>query len=153
MKKIFLSAITIIYFGNSYCQTSNVNDDFKKLDWLLGTWIRTNANPGRNSNERWIKLSSRELQGFGLTMKGQDTALLEKLKLIIKENAIYYVADVPENKQLVYFKLTEISENAFSCENPEHDFPKRISYQKDGDKLKATISGNGKSVDYFFERK
>src|SRR5258705_7943005 len=153
MKKIFLSAITIIYFGNSYCQTSNVNDDFKKLDWLLGTWIRTNANPGRNSNERWIKLSSRELQGFGLTMKVQDTALLEKLKLIIKENAIYYVADVPENKQLVYFKLTEISENAFSCENPEHDFPKRISYQKDGDKLKATISGNGKSVDYFFERK
>jgi hypothetical protein len=153
MKKIFLSAITIIYFGNSYCQTSNVNDDFKKLDWLLGTWIRTNANPGRNNNERWIKLSSRELQGFGLTMKGQETALLEKLKLIIKENAIYYVADVPENKQLVYFKLTEISENAFSCENPEHDFPKRISYQKDGDKLKATISGNGKSVDYFFERK
>jgi hypothetical protein len=153
MKKILLLALSTFYFLNIYCQSSKVDEDFKKFDWLKGTWIRTNAKPGRSGNERWIKVSETEWQGFGLTMKGSDTAQLEKLKLVIKDNAIYYVADVPENKQIVYFKITEISENGFICENPEHDFPKRISYQKEGDKLKATISGNGKSIEYFFERK
>ncbi len=110
------------------------------------------AKPGRNSNERWIRISGTEWQGFGLSMKGQDTAVLEKLKLIIKDDSIYYVADVPENNQPVYFKLTEISENAYTCENVEHDFPKKIIYQRDGKKLKATISGNGTSIDYWFEK-
>jgi hypothetical protein len=39
-----------------------------------------------------------------------------KFKLVIKDNNIYYVADVPENKQPVDFKLIEISEMAFTCE-------------------------------------
>ena len=57
---------------------------------------------------------------------------VEKLKLVIKDNNIYYVADVPENKHPVDFKLIEISEMTFTCENPEHDFPKRIRYQEEG---------------------
>jgi hypothetical protein len=28
-----------------------------------------------------------------------------------------------------------------------------ISYQKDGNKIKATISGDGKSIDYLFKKK
>jgi hypothetical protein len=63
------------------------------------------------------------------------------------------VADVPENKEPVYFKLTTITDHSFTCENPQHDFPKTISYIKDGIKLKATISGNGKSIEYLFDRK
>jgi hypothetical protein len=153
MKKVFLLTICTSLLEIGYSQSQKVADQFKKLEWLSGTWVRTNAPPNRNSNERWVKMSGSEWQGFGLTMKGQDTAYLERLKLIIKEDAIYYVADVPENKQPVYFKLTEISENRFVVENPEHDFPKKITYQKDGDKLKATISDNTKSVDYFFQRK
>jgi hypothetical protein len=79
--------------------------------------------------------------------------LWKKFKLVIKENNIYYVADVPENKQPVDFKLIEISENAFTCENPDHDFPKRIRYQENENTIKATISGNDKSFDYLFEKK
>ncbi|HEV8284256.1 MAG TPA: DUF6265 family protein [Chitinophagaceae bacterium] len=154
MKKSLLLIAALIYLANCHSQSpTKASDNFKKLDWLEGTWIRTNVKPGRSANERWIKVSATEWQGFGLNMKGQDTTLLEKLKLIIKDNTIYYVADVPENKQPVFFKLTEISENGFVCENPEHDFPKKISYQKEGNKLKATISGDGKSIDYFFEKK
>jgi hypothetical protein len=48
--------------------------------------------------------------------------------------------------------LTEITYTGFVCENPGHDFPKKISYHVEGHKLKAQISGDGKSVDYIFER-
>ena len=154
MKKSILIIFAMFCFGKSYCQASiNPATDLKKLEWLQGTWIRTNAKPGQSGNETWLRVSASELQGSAFTLKGQDTLFTEKLKLVVKGNNIYYVADVSENKGPVDFKFTGISENGFTCENPEHDFPKKISYQKEGNKLKATISGNGRSVDYLFEKK
>jgi len=153
MKKIFLLPICASSLHLGYSQSQKVADDFKKLAWLGGTWVRTNAQPNEIGSERWVKMSGSEWQGFGVTMKGQDTVYIERLKLIIKDDAIYYVADVPENKQPAYFKLTEVSDNRFVVENPEHEFPKKISYQKDGDKFRATLFDDTKSVDYFFQRK
>lgn len=152
MRKICLFAILIFYLSDTRGQSQKFTNDFSKLAWLEGTWKRTNAKTGQSGSERWTKISGTQLSGLGLTMKGGDTVSIEKLKLITKDENIFYVADVPENKEPVYFKLTEISETSFTCENPEHDFPKKIIYQKDDRKLKATISGNGKSIDYFFER-
>jgi len=126
--------------------------DFGKLDWLQGTWNRTNLKPGRSGHERWVKLSPTAWQGFGITMRGNDTAFVEKLQLVTKDGNIYYVADVPGNKGAVYFKFTAISANGFTCENPEHDFPKKISYQKEGNMIKARIEGDGKAMDYEFTR-
>jgi hypothetical protein len=86
-------------------------------------------------------------------MKGNDTAFVEKTKLIIKDNSIYYVADVPGNEEPVYFKLTAITDQSFTCQNSQHDFPKKIIYIMQGSVLKATISGNGNSIEYLFKRK
>jgi hypothetical protein len=51
---------------------------------------------------------------------------MEMITVLIRDDAIYYVADVPQNQQPVYFKFTEITESGFACENPDHDFPKKI---------------------------
>lgn len=152
MRRISLLAILIFYLSDAGAQSQKVTNDFAKLAWLEGSWRRTHVKPGQSGSERWTKISGTQLSGLGLTMKGEDTVAIEKLKLITKDENIFYVADVPENKEPVYFKLTEISETSFTCENPDHDFPKKIVYQKDDKKLKATISGNGKSIDYFFEK-
>ena len=149
MRKLILLAI-IFYSLKIYPQTAN---DFAKLHWIVGEWKRTNATPGTSGIEKWVSNSSIELQGWSTTMKGADTAFIEKTKLLIKEGYIYYVADIPDNKEPVYFKLVNISENEFTCENSAHDFPKKIIYTKNGNFLKATIYGDGKSIDYFFERK
>ena len=127
--------------------------DFKKLNWLVGTWNRTNTKPGKSGEERWEKMGTQELRGFGVNLQGKDTTFVEKLHIVIKDDQIYYVGDVPENQKPVYFKLTEITDIGFVCENQEHDFPKKIVYQLDGKKLKAQISGNGKVIDYLFEKK
>ena len=124
----------------------------KKLFWLEGTWNRTNVKAGRTASERWVKTDQGEFQGWGVSMNGPDTSFVEKLKIITKDNEVYYVADVSGNKELTYFKFTELTAAGFVCEDPEHDFPKKISYQVNGTKLKATISGNGKSIDYLFEK-
>jgi len=141
----------IFLFINIACAQVTATD-IKKLNWLEGNWKRTGMKEGRSGNEHWTKLSDTEWQGIGVNMKGQDTAFVEKIKIIQKGEHIYYVADVPENKEPVLFKFISITEDSFVCENPKHDFPKKISYRKDGNMLKAIISGNGKSIAYSFEK-
>lgn len=144
--RICIVLIALIFGFEASAQTAN------DLSWLTGMWKRTNVKPGRTAHERWIK-TNEGLQGWGISMNGADTSFVEKLRIVTKDNKLYYVADVPQNKRLTWFLITEVSATSFTCEDPEHDFPKKIVYQLDGNKLKATISGNGKSIDYFFERK
>jgi hypothetical protein len=132
--------------------SAKTKENFKKISWLEGIWIRTNAKPGRTAHERWQKVSPTEMKGFGVNMRGTDTVFVEKISITIKDDALFYVADVPENKKPVYFKFIEVSNKGFICENPEHDFPKKIAYQLDGNSLKAVISGDGKAIDYFFKK-
>ena len=153
MKKLLLlSAVIVVYWPGNTLFAQHSNEEFKKLDWLEGTWTRTNVEPGRSAYEKWQKISTSEWSGLGVNMKGDDTTFIEKLKLVIKAYNIYYVADIVENKEPVYFKLTSITDDGFVCENAQHDFPKKISYKKDGEKVRATISGDGKSIDYLFEK-
>ena len=155
MKTIQLLLILIAFSCSALGQkiSKQTSENFKKLNWLVGTWNRTNTKAGRSGLEQWIKIGQQELLGTGVNMRDADTVFVEKLRIIVKDDYIAYVADVPENKKLVYFKLTEITKTGFVCENPDHDFPKKISYQLEGRKLKAQISGDGKVIEYLFEKK
>lgn len=137
----------------TYAQTDNTKSDFEKLRWLTGSWNQTNiTKPGKALIEQWINSGDYELSGHATTTQNGDTVYVERITLLIKENAIYYVADVPQNNQPVYFKLTSVDTDGFVCENPEHDFPKKITYTRTGNQLQATISGNGKAVDYRYQK-
>jgi hypothetical protein len=87
-----------------------------------------------------------------VSKRGGETVFEEKLRIVPKEGMVYYVADVPENAQPVYFKLTELSEKGFSFENPAHDFPQKIVYKRDGDRLRARISAGDKAEEFEFGR-
>lgn len=152
MKKILLLLTIIFLFiiNKSTCQQTIT--DLDKLSWLQGNWKRTNAKAGRSGSEHWEKISAKEWKGTGITMKGIDTSVVEKMRLTLKDDGLYFVADVPGNNGSVFFKVTQLDEKGFTCENPVHDFPKKIEYSITGKLLKATISGNGKSIDYLFEK-
>lgn len=131
-----------------------IKAEFEKLYWLNGGWNQTNiTKPGQALVEQWTKSGDYEMKGQATTTQNGDTVFVERTTLLIKDNSIYYVADVPQNKQPVYFKLTALTASEFTCENPQHDFPKKITYKLSGTQLKATISGNGKSFDYLYEKK
>ena len=147
---ILLSAV--VSYTAAGQTASSASQSFKKLSWMEGTWNRTNAKPGRTAHERWEKNGNLEMKGWGVSMNGADTAFVEKLKLIVKDNSVYYVAEVPGNQGETLFKLTQVSDKSVVFENPQHDFPKKIEYILDGKKLKATISADGKSMDYLFEK-
>jgi len=149
-----LLILLILYIGsvNAQQQSPEVESKFKSLKWLEGRWERSNVKPGMKANEQWQVYAPYQLKGIGVMMKGEDTVFLEKIQIIIKEGNIYYVADVKENKAPVYFKFTSVTPHGFICENPEHDFPKKIVYELNGSKLVVTISDDSKSQNYFFIR-
>lgn len=150
-KKLLLIISLLLLTQISSAQESN-KQKFKKLEWLTAKWIRTNSNPGHSGYETWTKVSDLKLIGKGVTLKGNKVVFNENLELIVKGNDIFYVVKLDDEKTPVYFKLTALDKNGFTCENPAHDFPKKITYNHSGNNVKAVISGNGKSVDYIFVR-
>jgi hypothetical protein len=150
MRSLILFWFLTIGF-NAYAQQGTQGIDLNELEWLVGTWKRTNIKPGRSAYEQWVKINDQEFRGRAVNLKEGDTLFVEKLSIILRNDTIYYVADVPENKRLIYFRFTTLDEDGFICENPSHDFPKKISYNKRDQSLHAQISGDGKAIDYFFE--
>jgi hypothetical protein len=150
-----ICAMTAILFICTHVlgQTNKNSSDLKMLDWLNGTWDRTNSKPGHSGHERWSARGAREMSGYGVTMKGVDTLFIEKLKIIHADSGTYYVADVAENKQPVSFKLTSSTSTTYIFENVKHDFPKRIEYKRENDKMHVIVSGDGKSIDFFFSKR
>ena len=144
--------LSILAYQYAFSQAAPVAADFGKLNWLQGQWNRLQLPAGRSGHEHWIKMAGRKLKGWGISMKGTDTTFAEKLSIIVKDNHIFYVAETADNKKPVYFTMTAITNNSFECENPTHDFPKKIIYRLKGNRIKATISGNGKTVDFVFEK-
>jgi hypothetical protein len=125
------------------------------LIWLEGRWDRTDGKAGQEAHERWEKSTSsgQGLHGFGVTMSGTDTLFLEKLWIQRTRDSLFYVADVPGNQKPVYFFINEMGASHFVCENPDHDFPKKIVYTRREKELHVTISGDGKSRDFYFRKR
>ena len=135
----------VIITGTIYCQVS-------KLNWLIGNWQKTDSITKKTSVENWSKLSESEFAGIGCTLKGKDTVFVERLKIITKDNVLYYVADVKENTEPTLFKITSVTKNGFVCENPTHDFPKKIEYKLMNEHLTVIISDGKKKVKFEFDK-
>jgi len=147
-----LLIIPLLFMIHKSNAQEGTKQKFKKLEWLTAKWVRTNSNAGHSGYETWSKVSDLKLIGKGVTLKGNEIIFMEKLELIVKGNDIFYVVKLTDEEKPVNFKITSIDNNGFTCENPAHDFPKKITYTLVGKNVKAVISGNGKSIDYIFER-
>ena len=100
----------------------------------------------------FLSLTNKDEQRSFTEIMPLVAVFLEKIQIVSKNGNIYYVADVKENKAPVYFKFTSLTPDGFVCENPEHDFPKRIEYRLTGSTLTVIISAGAKSQNYLFTR-
>jgi hypothetical protein len=118
----------------------------KEFGWLVGTW----QEEGKNSYEVW-KENSGFLEAESYNKKDGNKIVTEEIKLIKKGNDFYYVPDVAGTQGSIKFKITSFGKSNFTAENPAHDFPNKIVYEKiDDAHLKATISDANKSISHSF---
>lgn len=154
MRKLTCALIFLFVVGSSYAQDhAALGNQFETLSWLVGTWDRTNVGPGETAFEEWEHVSDSSYVGRGVTIASEDTVFVEELELRLTDDAIYYIAETPGNAEPVFFRLTTVTDTSFISENPEHDFPTRITYEWNNGYLQAVISGGDQSVEFAFRKR
>lgn len=118
--------------------------------WLVGQW----RNVKSGAIELWdMDKNKSYMEGKLVEVAKGDTTINETMAIEFQKGHFYFMADTPANPSPVLFKIVDSGKDYFLAENKAHDFPKQIRYQAIGrDAFKATISGNGRSVDFSFER-
>jgi hypothetical protein len=133
-----------------------------KLDqasWILGEWQL--ESPEGMFVEKWQKETDTSYLGEGsLTGKNGEVLFSEKLRLEQRAGTLYYIPTIASQNdgKPVLFKEKSFAAGEIVFENPEHDFPQRIIYQKASDStLYARVEGkqNGKDAkqEYSFKKK
>ena len=118
-------------------QTPTLTD----IAWISGAW---QSAPGgrRQIEEHWTSVGGGSMLGMSRTVAGEKTVEFEYLRIEQRADGIYYVAHPKARCPGTDFKLTRASATEVVFENPQHDFPKRIIYQKTAnDGLTASIDG------------
>jgi hypothetical protein len=111
-----------------------------ELAWLAGRW-ETAGDGGRWTEEMWS--APRGGLMLGASRSGQSGAVreFEFLRLQAGEDGVLvYLAQPGGRAPAVPFRLTQSDSASATFENPAHDFPQRIRYQRSGETLTATIS-------------
>jgi len=125
-----------------------------KLRWLVGTWHGETRNGGQ-FYETWVVAKDGSMHGSGFRVLKGDTVFGEGLRIEKRDRDLYYVAAVNENAAPAEFKMTAQRSFKTIFENPEHDFPQRITYQrrKDGSLyVTAELLDGGRKLEFFMKR-
>ena len=110
------------------------------LAWLSGCWASVGGETG--SGETWTTPAGGTLLGVSRTVKGGKTVAHEFMQ--IRETGPGQIAFIalPSGQKEASFPLVRLSGQEAVFENPQHDFPQRVIYRRDGDSLTGRIEGN-----------
>src|SRR4051794_26264292 len=106
------------------------------LAWLTGCWEMSRG--GRHVIEQWTPAEGDTLLGVSRTVADGNTIEYEFVVIRKGVNGLEYVAK-PSGQPEAAFAATRISATEAVFENPQHDFPTRITYARDGETLLAAV--------------
>lgn len=144
-KHLVIALLCTMLTGYGFAQQLSQTQLIKQADWLIGSW--SNQTPGALFMEVWTKQNDSTYLGSSYTLANQDTVSAEKVRLEQRNGHLYYIPTVKKqnNGMPVPFALTTATGGYLSFENPQHDFPQKITYQLiSKDSLVAEISGISK---------
>lgn len=118
--------------------------------FLTGHWSFTKD--GRVTEETWSHARGGTMLGSARTFEGERTVSWEHLRIELDGEVLQLVA-APSGQATTTFRLEAQSPGRVVFQNLEHDFPQRIIYRRDGDKLHARIEGAGRSAEWTYERR
>lgn len=133
-------------------ESANLGTESQEFEWLLGNWKRNHEEKGKETFENWKKINETEYSGIGFTMQNGDTIKQEKMRIVKSDGKWILIVKAPEDDQSVKFSMTDIKEGNFVCTNDSIEFPKRIEYTKNGEKINALVSGGELKIPFEFER-
>jgi len=128
------------------------------FNWLNGSWAMKEKDG--TVTEQWKQVNDSLMEGKSDFVKGDSIIPFETIKIFRRDTSFYYEAKAAgqNNEQPVEFKLSSFSDSDFVAENPQHDFPKRITYSLVNKNSKHAFVDGGpampeKKSDFYYFRK
>jgi hypothetical protein len=114
----------------------------EQMKWMTGTW-KINTGNGIMV-EQWHISDDSTLKGRSIFFKNSsDSIPQETIELAFRNGEWYYISTVKSQNSArpVSFKVILLKGTEFISENPQHDFPQRITYRRIKNQLYASIEG------------
>jgi hypothetical protein len=127
--------------ATSFGQQSSASFKIADLGWFAGDWQMPGG--GRQQvDEHWTVPFGGAMIGMSRTVAGGKMVEFEYLRIVERADGVFYISHPNARMPGTEFKLTRLAPNRATFENPQHDFPKRIHYQRNVDgSLTASIDG------------
>ena len=131
------------------CASAPVRDttagELAPVAFLAGDWIA--STPEGDVREAWGPPRGAAMLGTSHTVDGGRTVFFEYVRIEARSTGLVYLASPLGRHPPTAFALVESDRDRVVFENPTHDFPQRVVYERKGDRLDASIEGveNGKS--------
>lgn len=109
------------------------------LAWLCGSW--SGVTEGARVEEHWTVPAGGSMIGMNRTVVGGRTVFYEYLRIEAGDDGIVYLASPRGRQPPTAFALATMTEGEVAFENPEHDFPQRVTYRREAETLHARIDG------------
>jgi len=109
--------------------------------WMEGTWV--NATGSTIVEEHWTPPAGGAMLAVSRTIANGALAEFEFLRIVERGGGLVYIAQ-PNGRPPTEFTMTKVDARSVTFENPQHDFPTTIRYEKRTDgTLVASIAGAG----------
>ena len=108
------------------------------LGWMSGHWYSTQESGW--GEEHWLAPRDGLMLGLNRSAGKSGKVNFEFMRIQADPDGVPVYWAAPGGGTPVPFRLDGQERNQASFINPEHDYPQRISYLRDGDRLQATIA-------------
>ncbi len=120
------------------------------LRWLTGSWVGVD-DKGVTIEEHWTHAHGGSMLGAGRSSKDGKQIFYEFLRIQKRKGDTVYVA-MPRGGKATEFARVSSEPNSLVVMNEKHDFPKRISYRKQGEAVIVRISAGAKAREWTLRR-
>lgn len=120
------------------------NRALDQIAWMAGSWeVVHDPVPGAPpawTEEFWTAPRGAIMLGLGRRGQGARLGTWEVMRIAADDHGRLSLHAQSEGEAGVAFALVRSSASEAVFENPQHDYPQRISYRREGDRMTATIS-------------
>jgi hypothetical protein len=135
MKRLFGAGLALLLMGQAP-PPARIAD----LGWMSGRWETESADSERITQESWSEPRSGIMLGYSRSGGEDRLREFEFLRIQAGEDGILTYYAQPGGRAPVGFRLVAHDAASATFENPQHDYPQRIRYERQNVDMIATIS-------------
>ena len=107
--------------------------------WMAGAWTLSDGNGGW-TEEFWTHPRGGIMIGASREGRGETLRSWEAIRIVRRGDGTLAYVPMPNGGAPVEFAMVRQDAQSIEFANPAHDFPQRIRYWREGDRLNAEIA-------------